>query len=194
MSNAPKNASEKAFQEEFVRELEKYSWTAPDELDGNKHKVTVNDLIQNWRKELNRLNSDILEGVDLTDNEFNQVLSRVKRISNSYEASTLLVAENGKGKIEGIYRDNNPKVTKKSVTLTIFRRAQVNGGDSSYKVAREVVSSEGNRFDLVLLICGLPLINIEMKRSDKILKKHLVNLFVTLRMANIKTISWPFLR
>lgn len=113
MSNAPKNASEKAFQEEFVRELEKYSWTAPDELDGNKHKVTVNDLIQNWRKELNRLNSDILEGVDLTDNEFNQVLSRVKRISNSYEASTLLVAENGKGKIEGIYRDNNPKVTKK---------------------------------------------------------------------------------
>lgn len=167
MSNAPKNASEKAFQEEFVRELEKYSWTAPDELDGNKHKVTVNDLIQNWRKELNRLNSDILEAVDLTDNEFNQVLSRVKRISNSYEASTLLVAENGKGKIEGIYRDNNPKVTKKSVTLTIFRRAQVNGGDSSYKVAREVVSSEGNRFDLVLLICGLPLINIEMKRSDK---------------------------
>ena len=45
MSNTPKSASEKAFQENFVRELEKYSWEAPDELDGNKHKVTVEDLI-----------------------------------------------------------------------------------------------------------------------------------------------------
>ena len=124
MSNAPKSVSEKTFQENFVRELEKYSWEAPDELDGNKHKVTVDDLIKNWRSELNRLNAEILEGVDLTDNEFNQVLSRVNRINNSYEATTLLVAENGRGKIEGIYRDKNPKVTRTSVTLTIFRRAQ----------------------------------------------------------------------
>ena len=166
MSNAPKSVSEKTFQENFVRELEKYSWEAPDELDGNKHKVTVDDLIKNWRSELNRLNAEILEGVDLTDNEFNQVLSRVNRINNSYEATTLLVAENGRGKIEGIYRDKNPKVTRTSVTLTIFRRAQVKGGDSSYKIAREVQTPNGNRFDIVLLICGLPLINIEQKRVD----------------------------
>ena len=102
MSNASKTASEKAFQEKFVRELVNNTWEAPDELDGNKHKVTVNDLISNWRNELNRLNADILEGVELTDNEFKQVLSRVNRISNSYEAATLLVAENGKGKIESI--------------------------------------------------------------------------------------------
>lgn len=167
MSNASKTASEKAFQEKFVRELVNNTWEAPDELDGNKHKVTVNDLISNWRNELNRLNADILEGVELTDNEFKQVLSRVNRISNSYEAATLLVAENGKGKIEGIVRDSNPKVTKKSITLTIFRRAQVKGGDSSYKIAREVTTPNGNRFDIVLLICGLPLINIEQKRADK---------------------------
>ncbi len=146
--------------------MEKYSWEAPDELDGNKHKVTVDDLIKNWRSELNRLNAEILEGVELTDNEFYQVLSRVNRINNSYEATTLLVAENGRGKIEGIYRDKNPKVTKTSITLTIFRRAQVKGGDSSYKIAREVQTQNGNRFDIVLLICGLPLINIEQKRVD----------------------------
>ncbi len=166
MSNAPKSVSEKAFQENFVRELEKYSWEAPDDLDGNKHKVTVDDLIKNWRYELNRLNADVLEGVNLTDNEFNQVLSRVNRINNSYEATTLLVAENGRGKIEGIYRDKNPKVTRTTITLTIFRRAQVKGGDSSYKIAREVQTPNGNRFDIVLLICGLPLINIEQKRVD----------------------------
>ena len=41
MSNAPKNATEKAFQENLVNELQKYSWSAPDELNGNLHKVTV---------------------------------------------------------------------------------------------------------------------------------------------------------
>lgn len=30
MSNAPKNASENAFQENFVKSLEKYKWKAPD--------------------------------------------------------------------------------------------------------------------------------------------------------------------
>ena len=70
MSNAPKTASEKTYQENFVRELEKYRWKAPDFLDGNKQKVTVQTLIDNWRNELNRINADQLEGVALTDSEF----------------------------------------------------------------------------------------------------------------------------
>ena len=56
MSNAPKNASEGAFQENFVKELGKYKWEAPDYLNGNKKKVTVSDLINHWRGELNRIN------------------------------------------------------------------------------------------------------------------------------------------
>src|SRR5699024_10667867 len=40
-----------------------------------------------------------------------------------------------------------------------------------YKIAREVESANGNRFDLVLLINGLPLINIEQKRTDKSLEE-----------------------
>ena len=167
MSNAPKNATEKAFQENLVNELKKYSWSAPDELNGNLHKVTVNTLIRNWRCELNRINKQVLEGVELTDNEFSQVLSRVNQINNSYEAAKLLAAENGKGKIDGIWRDDNPEITRKQITLTIFRKAQVLGGDSSYQIAREVSTKNNNRFDIVLLICGLPVINIEQKRADK---------------------------
>ena len=83
MSNAPKNASERAFQENFVKELEKYKWEAPDYLNGNKKKVTVSDLINHWRGELNRINADQLEGVELTDNEFSQVMTKVGQISNS---------------------------------------------------------------------------------------------------------------
>lgn len=167
MSNAPKTASEKAFQENFVKELEKYKWKAPDFLDGNKHKVTVQTLIDNWRNELNRINADQLEGVALTDSEFNQVMSKVNQISNSYEAAKLLAMEEGKGKIDGIYRESLPGVTRKQITLTIFKKAAVSGGDSSYQVAREIVAPSGNRFDIVLLINGLPLINIEQKRTDK---------------------------
>ena len=167
MSNAPKTASEKAYQENFVKELEKYKWKAPDFLDGNKQKVTVQTLIDNWRNELNRINADQLEGVALTDSEFNQVMSKVNQISNSYEAAKLLAMEEGKGKIDGIYRENLPGVTRKQITLTIFKKAAVSGGDSSYQVAREIVASSGNRFDIVLLINGLPVINIEQKRTDK---------------------------
>ncbi|HID0793742.1 TPA: type I restriction endonuclease subunit R, EcoR124 family [Clostridium botulinum] len=167
MSNAPKNASERAFQENFVKELEKYKWEAPDYLNGNKKKVTVSDLINHWRGELNRINADQLEGVELTDNEFAQVMTKVGQISNSYEAAKILSIEESKGKIDGIYRDDNPNITRKQITLTILKKAEVRGGDSSYRVAREVVTSNDNRFDIVLLINGLPLINIEQKRTDK---------------------------
>lgn len=167
MSNVPKDASEKAFQEKFVKELQNYKWVAPDFLDGNKQKVTVQDLIQNWRNELNRINADQLEGIPLSDGEFKQVMSKVNAIDNSFEAAKILAIEESKGKIDGIYRDNHPKVTRKQITLTIFKKAEVRGGDSSYQIAREVQTPNGNRFDIVLLINGLPLINIEQKRTDK---------------------------
>ncbi len=171
MGNRPKDASEKAFQENFVRELTEFKWEAPDFLNGNKHKVTVDDLIKHWRGELNRMNGDQLEGVPLTDGEFKQVMAKVNQISNSYEAAKILAIEESKGKIDGIYRDVNQKITRKQITLTIFKKAEVRGGDSSYKIAREVVTPNNNRFDIVLLINGLPLINIEQKRTDQSLDK-----------------------
>jgi type I restriction enzyme R subunit len=167
MSNVPKNASERAFQENFVNELKKYKWESPDSLNGNIKKVTVRDLINHWRTELNRINADQLEGVELTDNEFKQVMSKVNQISNSFEATKVLSMEGNKGKIDGIFRDDHPDIIRKQITLTILKKAEVSGGDSSYRVAREVESDNGNRFDIVLLINGLPLINIEQKRTDK---------------------------
>jgi len=169
MSNAPKNASERVFQENFVKDLEKYKWKAPDCLNGNKQKVTVSDLIHHWRGELNRINADQLEGVELTDNEFKQVMTKISQIGNSNEAAKILSIEESKGKIDGIYRDDNPKVARKQITLTILKKAEVRGGESSYRIAREVVTSNKKRFDIVLLINGLPLINIEQKRTDKTL-------------------------
>ena len=169
MSNISKDVAERNFQENFVKELQRYKWETPDFLDGNKQVVTVADLVNHWRLELNRINADQLEGVELTDNEFAQVLAKVSQISNSYEAAKILAIEESKGKIDGIYRDDNPSLTRKQITLTIFKKAEVRGGDSSYRIAREVVTPNNNRFDIVLLINGLPLINIEQKRTDKTL-------------------------
>jgi len=169
MSNAPKNVSEAGFQDRFVEKLKRFKWESPEELDGTKRKVTTKDLINHWRSELNRINVDQLESVPLTDNEFNQVMAQVNQIANSFEAAKLLAMEGSKGKIDGIYRDPDPRVTREQITLTIFKKAQVSGGDSSYTIAREVTTPNGNRFDLVLLINGLPLINIEQKRADKTL-------------------------
>lgn len=169
MSNAPKNVSEASFQDRFVEKLKRFKWKSPEELDGTKHQVTTKDLINHWRSELNRINVDQLESVPLTDNEFNQVMAQVNQIANSFEAAKLLAMEGSKGKIDGIYRDPDPRVTREQITLTILKKAQVSGGDSSYTIAREVMTPNGNRFDLVLLINGLPLINIEQKRADKTL-------------------------
>ena len=122
MSNHAKNVSEKTFQENFVQKLQKYKWKAPAFLDGNKQKVTVQGLIQHWRAELNRINADVLESVPLTDNEFTQVMAKVSQIDNSYEAAKMLAMEQSTGKIDGIYRDTHPDVTREQITLTIFKK------------------------------------------------------------------------
>lgn len=167
MSGVSKDASERSFQQNFVDALASYKWDAAEELNGNTHSVTVNDLINNWRQQLNRINADQLEGIPLTDDEFDQILAKVSQISNSYEAAKLLSIEESTGKIDGIYRDENLDVTRRQITLTIFKKAEVRGGDSSYQIAREVQTPNNNRFDVILLINGLPLINIEQKRTDK---------------------------
>src|SRR5699024_2551574 len=100
MSNHMKNVSEKAFQDSFVKELQKYKWQAPAFLDGNQQKVTVQDLVKHWRDELNRINADVLEGIPLTDSEFMQVMAKVSQIDNSYEASKMLAMEQSTGKID----------------------------------------------------------------------------------------------
>ena len=105
MSNYEKTASERNFQERFVNELKKYKWDAPDYLDGNKQNVTVKDLVNNWRNELNRINADQLEGIGLTDNEFAQVLAKVSGIDKSFKAAKVLAMEWYTGIIDGSARD-----------------------------------------------------------------------------------------
>lgn len=56
----------------------------------------------------------------------------------------------------------------KKVTLEAFRNKDISGGTSSYEVVNQVVtdSSRVNRGDVSLLINGLPIIHIELKKES----------------------------
>ena len=70
-------------------------------------------------------------------------------------------------------------MTKKQITQPFWKRLL--GLDSSYHWLSRSWSITANRFDLVLLINGLPLINIEQKRSDKSWTRPLVSSTATKR-------------
>ena len=99
-----------------------------------------------------------------SDAEFNQV-KRAIEVPTPYEAAKLLAAKNGIGKVEG-ERDDAKLGT---VTLKLFWKADVTGGKSSYEVVRHAVRprlagtqdvNPDRRFDVTLLINGLPLVNL----------------------------------
>ncbi len=50
-------------------------------------------------------------------------MAKVNQIGNSFEAAKLLAMEEGKGKIDGIYRDSDPRITREQITLTVFKKS-----------------------------------------------------------------------
>ncbi|GAA6117004.1 type I restriction endonuclease subunit R [Apilactobacillus kunkeei] len=157
--------SELDFEKEIVHQLTIGSnqWTERKDL----YEATPDKLWENFREKLNRNNIAALKHKELTDEEFNRVKARISNVKSPYDAAKILDAENGIGKIE-IPRDDASQGT---VTLNIFWKADVGGGNSSYEVVRQAIRPRSNdddsdrRFDVTLLINGLPLIQIELKKS-----------------------------
>ena len=127
------------------------------------------DLWNNLRQKLNNINIDKLNGVPLTDGEMEQVKNFICDVgSSTYKAARWLAGEHRVAQIE-IIRDD-PKEGK--VNLTVINSRDIAGGTSSYEVINQYRSpvdngsSRSRRFDVTLLINGLPLIHIELKNSD----------------------------
>ncbi|GAT90312.1 type I restriction endonuclease subunit R [Apilactobacillus kunkeei] len=157
--------SELDFEKEIVHQLTIGSnqWTERKDL----YEATPDKLWENFREKLNRNNIAALKHKEITDEEFNRVKARISNVKSPYDAAKILDAENGIGKIE-IPRDDASLGT---VTLNIFWKADVGGGHSSYEIVRQAIRPRSNdddsdrRFDVTLLINGLPLIQIELKKS-----------------------------
>ncbi|WP_308654576.1 HsdR family type I site-specific deoxyribonuclease [uncultured Anaerococcus sp.] len=128
---------------------------------------THEDLWNNFREILETNNKSVLADYPLTDSEFRQIQNAMT-FSSFYEAGKFLVGENGVAKI--LLQREDSSLGK--VSLVVFKREDVAGGSSVYQVINQFVApktmglDQNARFDVTLLINGLPLIQIELKKRS----------------------------
>ena len=128
---------------------------------------TEEDLWNNFRYILEQNNKDKLNGEQLSDTEFDQVKNQLQ-FSSFYKAGEWLVGENGKVMVH-VQRDTE------KLHLVVMNHEHIAGGSSVYEVINQYraladddmpVKSQDRRFDVTLMINGLPMIHIELKNKQ----------------------------
>ena len=129
---------------------------------------TEEDLWANFKYILEQNNKDRLNGEHLSDTEFEQVKNQLQ-FSSFYKAGEWLVGENGKVQVH-VQRDTE------RLHLVVMNHEHIAGGTSVYEVINQYKSlktdenskapARNRRFDVTLLINGLPMIHIELKNKQ----------------------------
>lgn len=155
------------FEEAVIRVLKQHGW---DDAGGVLKYPTEADLIRNWADILYQNNSGIdrLNGQPLTDGEMAQIIEQVETLKSPLALNGFI-----NGKTVAIKRDNPDDVLHcgREVSLKIYDRREIAGGKSRYQIAQQPVYPAKNKMlsdrrgDLCLLINGMPVIHIELKRS-----------------------------
>ncbi|CCV63888.1 Type I site-specific restriction-modification system, R (restriction) subunit [Alteracholeplasma palmae J233] len=131
-----------------------------------EYKKEINNIDQLWDNFKNILekNNQARLNKPLSKQEFNQVKKVINNIKTPYEAGQFLYGVNGVSEIEVSLDDD------RHVFLTVFDQSQVGGGSTVYQIVNQIVSKpvisgrQERRFDVTLLINGLPIIQIELKK------------------------------
>ena len=128
------------------------------------------DLIQNWANILYENNRDIniLGDYPLTKTEMQQILDKVNALRNPFEVNRFI-----NGKQVSIKRDNEADKHNcgKDVYLKIFDPDEICAGQSRYQIVRQPRFKaaqdlgRSRRGDMMLLINGMPVIHIELKKT-----------------------------
>lgn len=125
------------------------------------------DLWQNLRHKITQNNLSEIEEHPLTDKEFDTIKTELLlRTQTPFDAAKWLKGENGISRIT-IEREDRDLG---SVSLVLYSNQDIGGGISSYEVVNQIAKkgSSGDardrRFDVTLLINGLPIIQIELKQ------------------------------
>ncbi|WP_108775709.1 type I restriction endonuclease subunit R [Lactimicrobium massiliense] len=135
-------------------------WTYRDDLK------TTADLWQNFADILYRNNQDKLDH-PLSITEFDQVKKIINGLTTPFKAGQFLYGYNGVSQVEVDLDDG------RHVFLTVFDQSQVGAGNTVYEVANQIErpaiipGKKDRRFDVTLLINGLPIVQIELK-AEKI--------------------------
>ena len=129
---------------------------------------TEEKLIANWQEHLNKTNQHIDKlDVPLIRSEMNQILDQVQALKTPYALNGFI-----NGKTVAIKRENEAsRHFGKEVSLDIFDREEISAGKSRYQIAQQPQFTPRSdlypkqRGDLMLLINGMPMFHIELKRS-----------------------------
>lgn len=155
---------ELAFEEALTEHLLHHGW---NEVIKNP---TEEQLVQNWANILydNNRGIDKLGNFPLTKSEMQQVIDQVNLCDSPYVVNKLI-----NGQQISIKRDNEDDTNNygKEVYLKIFDPKEISAGQSRYQIVRqpkfktkEAITGD-RRGDLMLLINGMPVVHIELKRS-----------------------------
>ena len=158
--------NELAFEDALVGVLKNdYGWK-----NGTLNHPTEQDLLDNWAQILfeNNRGIDRLNGQPLTAGEMSQIIEQIVELRTPMRLNGFI-----NGKTVSITRDNEADLLHfgKQVSLHIYDRAEIAGGRSRYQIARQPYFSTKSKMlptrrgDVMLLINGMPLIHIELKRS-----------------------------
>lgn len=158
--------SEAQFEQAFVELLTNKGW---GEYPVLKNKTEA-DLLQNWANILfeNNRQRDRLNDVPLTSSEMQQIIEQIKELKTPLKLNGLI-----NGKTVAIKRDNpaDKEHLGKEVSLKIYDRQEIAAGQSRYQIVQQPQFERGSplrndrRGDVLLLINGMPVIHVELKRS-----------------------------
>ena len=150
-------AKEKDFQKALVELLTtKKGW-----MDGVLEYPSEAELISNWKNVLERINQDKLNGRTISNNEMDKILNQLRDLKTPNEINKFI-----NGKEISIIGDDG-----KQLVLFNYDRNSIGLGKSVYQIAIEPKFTASNelglsgRGDICLLINGMPVIHIELKRS-----------------------------
>ena len=158
---------EKDFEDALVKLL-----TEPDLgwKDGVLNHPTVKDLLDNWAKIIFENNREIdrLGDFPLTEGEMQQIMEQITGLRTPLRLNEFI-----NGKTVSVKRDNPADTAHlgREVSLFIYDRMQIAGGKTRYQIARQPVLptphplASDRRGDIMLLINGMPMIHVELKRS-----------------------------
>lgn len=131
---------------------------------------TEKELLDNWARILfhNNCGIDRLNNCPLTDTEMQQILEQIRNLRTPLKLNGFI-----NGKSIAVKRDNPDDKLHfgKEVSLKIYDRLEIAAGESTYQIVRQpryrakTDIANDRRGDLVLLINGMPVIHIELKRS-----------------------------
>lgn len=138
--------------------------------DGIIENPTEEDLLQNWANILfeNNKEQDRLNNVPLNKGEMNQIIEQINVLKTPLMKNIFI-----NGKSVTIKRENKADLLHfgKEVSLKIYDRKEIAAGSSFYQIARQPRFSKKSsmlrdrRGDVMLLINGMPVIHVELKRS-----------------------------